>query len=107
MSRTRFLLVLAAALAVSVLLLRPLCVAGHPQMHEDPSATCCVSIVAANATASGTFIAANAQPLFTAGAALPLLYFLATSLFLGAAVRVASSPPRLLSFYARSSRILR
>jgi hypothetical protein len=108
MSRARLLLTLAAVLALSVLVLRPLCVAGHPQMHEDGSAACCTTIGgAASATGADTFIAASAQPPFTPSAALSFLYLLATSLFLGAAVRVASSPPRLLPFYARSSRILR
>jgi hypothetical protein len=102
------LLVLLAAAALAVLLLRPICEATPRHFgHADRKATCCAS-----ASQPSEMRAAN---LLTPGAgsapaaiAVPTFLFLALTGFAPrAAFAFASAPPRRLPYHARSLRILR
>lgn len=104
MSGTRTLFLAFAALALSALLLRPVCNAAHPHMHLTEPASCCQN-VAGGADAKPLDLAGDgaAKPLVFASS-LASLYIVAPYAPLRAVPAGASPPPR--SFYARSSRIL-
>lgn len=105
MTGTRTLFLAFAALALSVLLLRPLCNAAHPTMHVGEPPECCLSADAPSGakmldlTADG-----GAKPLVVPPS---LAYVVTVPLFVAIATRFAAPPPPRRSFYARSSRILR
>ncbi|HYX64039.1 MAG TPA: hypothetical protein VE935_07465 [Burkholderiales bacterium] len=106
MNAARALFVVLGAVALALLLQRPLCAAAHPQMHAGETPSCCQ--VAGAATAAkplGLLIDTGGKPLV---APVAFAYLAAATLFLAGAtrfVRRAPAPPR--SYYARSSRILR
>lgn len=106
MNATRALFILLGAVALAVVLQRPLCNAAHPQMHAAEPATCCYALGGTNAAKPlDLLVDASATPPV---APAPFAYLVAAIAFLFSAtrfVRRAPAPPR--SYYARSSRILR
>lgn len=102
------LFLLAAAAALSVLLLRPLCEASsHHLNHADRSTTCCASAgQSGDARASDPLIAGpGSAPAIIV--ALSFLFFSVTGVVPRTAQRFSGAPPRLPPYYARSLRILR
>lgn len=102
------LLLLIAAAALSILLLRPICEIAFAHVgHGDGASTCCSSVSQATQSQLGDLVTpapGGTQPV--ALAALPL--FIAVAGFLPrAAVRFASAAAPPLSYYARTTRILR
>lgn len=106
MSGIRTLFFALAALALSLVLLQPLCSAAHPAVHSAGDAkTCCASVTGSGAAKLlDQTIDATPKPL----AVLPVLpYLLGAAFILAGMVRSASPVPPPRAFYARSARILR
>jgi hypothetical protein len=105
-SAVRVVFLLLGAVALSVLLQRPLCSAAHPQMHVGEAPSCCHVLGASTSAKPLDLLAdANARPLVAPAA---FAYLLTAVTFLAGArrlVRRAPAPPR--SYYVRSARILR
>ncbi len=105
MTGTRTLFLAFAAVALSVLLWRPLCNAAHPDVHAGESPACCLNADApSGAKALDLTADGGAKPLL---APRPLGYIVTGPVFIPIASRFATAAPPPRPFYVRSSRILR
>lgn len=104
MTASRTLVLAFAALALSVLLLRPVCNAAHPHMHLSEPESCCQNVGdSADVKPLDLASEGTAKPAAFAPAAA-YLYRVAARSTAQSPMRAAAPPP--LPYHVRSSRIL-
>jgi len=104
MAGARTVFLISVSIALSVLLLRPICATAHPHVQPGEAPACCLSVEdRAGGEALDQGADGFAKPLVAVRSVTP--YFLAAAALPGTPRAYAGAPPR--SFYERSARILR